>query len=78
VLLATVFASGGDGIRDASLYQRPLKSMQSVVGACMLFCGFTGMHSATLGNAGGWQLLALTSEMGSCMERSGLPVVDGE
>jgi hypothetical protein len=77
VLLATVFAGGGG---DASLYQyqRPLKSMQSVVGACMLFCGFTGMHCNILGNAGGWQLLALTSEMGSCMERSGLPVVDGE
>jgi hypothetical protein len=34
----TVFAD------DASLYQRSLKSMQSVVNACMLFCGFTGMH----------------------------------
>jgi hypothetical protein len=60
----TVFAD------DASLYQRSLKSMQCVVDACMLF-------TATSGNFGGWQLLALTPEMGSFMERIGLPVVDG-
>ena len=35
----TVFAD------DASLYQRSLKSMQSVVDACMLFCGFTGSYA---------------------------------
>ena len=34
----TVFAD------DASLYQKSLASMQSVVDACMLFCGLTGMH----------------------------------
>jgi hypothetical protein len=34
----TVFAD------DASLSQRSLNSMQTVVDACMLFCGFTGMH----------------------------------
>jgi hypothetical protein len=31
---------------DASLYQKSLASMQSVVDACMLFCGLTGMHCA--------------------------------
>jgi hypothetical protein len=44
----TVFAD------DASLYQRSLKSMQSVVDACMLFCGFTCICTATLGNVGGY------------------------
>jgi hypothetical protein len=34
----TVFAD------DASLYQRSLESIQSVVDACMLFCGLIGMH----------------------------------
>jgi hypothetical protein len=36
----TVFADGA----MHSLYQRSLNSMQTVVDACMLFCGFTGMH----------------------------------
>jgi hypothetical protein len=66
----TVFAD------DASLYQRSLKSMQCFVDARMLFVD-SQVCTATSGNVGGWQLLALTPEMGGCMERSGLPVVDG-
>jgi hypothetical protein len=48
----TVFAD------DASLYQRSLNSRQTAVDACMLFCGFTGMHCNTLENVGAWQLWA--------------------
>jgi hypothetical protein len=49
----TVFAD------DASLYQRSLASMQSVVDACVLFCGLTASLgcAVTLGNADGWLLL---------------------
>jgi hypothetical protein len=68
----TVFAD------DASLYQRSLKSMQSIL--WRLACSFVDSQvcTATLENVGRWQLLALTSAMGtSCMERSGFPVVDG-
>ena len=67
----TVFAD------DASLYQRSLNLCSLL---WMLACSSVDSQvcTATLGNAGGWQLLALTSEMGSCMERSGIPVVDGE
>jgi hypothetical protein len=45
----------------------------------VLACSFVDSHvcTATLGNVGGWQLLTLTSEMESCMERGGFPVVDG-